>query len=381
MKIMHVKLMGTFEMSYNGKTINYNDFSSSKITELLVYLFKQPFGDINNQDLAQIMFKDVSHDPLNALKSLVYRVRTLLKQFGDDNFIISSKGHYYWNKNIYLDIDLDQFEQYCTLAKQDEKIDYHYYERAVALYNGRLLPMLADVLWVKLENTELEAKGLQVMKELMISYYEEHLDEQFDEMVRKILAYDNYNEDVYTYIIKKHIRENNIELAQRTYKKLETLFHKDLGIDPHFTVDELRVSIKHQENNHCLEEIISSCKQHKSNQAFECSSDEFMQLCALEKRRAKREKSDYHIVDIVVKDEKTKNNYQLGVELKKTILNNLREYDCVLQYDQNKFMVLIDCRWEYLKRVIDRIKNHYYVSNGYDGKLYFQGMNIREYIY
>ena len=237
MKIMHVKLMGTFEMSYNGKTINYNDFSSSKITELLVYLFKQPFGDINNQDLAQIMFKDVSHDPLNALKSLVYRVRTLLKQFGDDNFIISSKGHYYWNKNIYLDIDLDQFEQYCTLAKQDEKIDYHYYERAVALYNGRLLPMLADVLWVKLENTELEAKGLQVMKELMISYYEEHLDEQFDEMVRKILAYDNYNEDVYTYIIKKHIRENNIELAQRTYKKLETLFHKDLGIDPHFTVD------------------------------------------------------------------------------------------------------------------------------------------------
>ncbi|MBP3275593.1 BTAD domain-containing putative transcriptional regulator [Kandleria sp.] len=379
MNTMRVKMIGTFEMSYNGKTIAYNDFHSSKITELLVYLFKKPFDQISNHELSEIMFKDASQDPLNALKALVYRVRVLLKEFGDEPFIISSKGYYYWNESIRVEIDLDEFEHYIQLAKKDEEINYEYYEKAVALYKGRLLPMIANTLWVKLENTYLESKVLQAMLALMIKYYEEESIEEFKEMSRKILELDVYNEKAHYYIMKQYIRENNIELARKNYKNLETLFRKDLGIDPNISLKELLHQSQQQENERRLEAIQSTFQQFKSKQAFECSAEEFRQLCEIEKRRAQRETSHYHIVDIIVKDENTKNNEALGVNLKKAIMDNLREYDCVLQYDQNKFMVLIDCEWDHLKQVIDRIKSHYYEHNGHEGKIYFQGMNIKEY--
>jgi DNA-binding SARP family transcriptional activator len=109
-------------------------------------------------------------------------------------------------------------------------------------------------------------------------------------MSRKILELDVYNEKAHYYIMKQYIRENNIELARKNYKNLETLFRKDLGIDPNISLKELLHQSQQQENERRLEAIQSTFQQFKSKQAFECSAEEFRQLCEIEKRRAQRER-------------------------------------------------------------------------------------------
>lgn len=43
-----------------------------------------------------------SNNPANALKALIYRLRTILKNnLGEYDYILSSQGTYYWNPEYY----------------------------------------------------------------------------------------------------------------------------------------------------------------------------------------------------------------------------------------------------------------------------------------
>lgn len=232
---MKVSLLGSFEIEYNGEKLLYHDYRSKQITKLLTYLILNRKKQIFNTTTADIMFNDHdSNDPINALKALVYRVRCVLKKsFGDEQFILNAKGSYYWNPNIEVLVDAEEFIDTLKCEKFADKQDVHtFYEKASALYKGRMLPMLAGDDWIDSENQYLETQALSVMLSLIKYYYENKIDNKFEEIYKKFLKIDPYNESVYYYGISHYMDEGHEDIARKYYAQIEKLFAKNLGIKP-----------------------------------------------------------------------------------------------------------------------------------------------------
>lgn len=80
---LKVFFLGRFKIILDDKYVmTYDDIGSQKNARLLSYLLKNYHVKLSSQEIQTIMFSDdSSNNPANALKALVYRLRTILKNF------------------------------------------------------------------------------------------------------------------------------------------------------------------------------------------------------------------------------------------------------------------------------------------------------------
>ena len=109
-----VKILGKFEISRDGKTLDDRNFRSNQLVRLLIFLVMYRKRSFSAADAAEALWPEGETDnPSGALKNLVYRLRSLLKKLGDDPFIIHERGSYRWNPAVPLETDYELFEQAC----------------------------------------------------------------------------------------------------------------------------------------------------------------------------------------------------------------------------------------------------------------------------
>lgn len=370
---MRVSLLGSFMMEYNGEKILYHDYRSKQITKLLAYLILNRNKQIFNSTTAEIMFDDDdSNDPINALKALIYRVRNVLKKnFGNEKFILSSKGSYYWNPDIDVVVDVEEFAEMLKKAKYtDEENQHIYYEKASAFYKGRMLPMLAGDDWVDNESQYLESQALSVMLSLIKYYYDNKIDDKFEEIYGKFLKIDPYNENVYYYAISHYMDEGQEDLARKYYAQIEKLFAKDLGIKPSERLTKL-LNAKSEAQG--FDYIKGFLLEDEEETAFECSNDEFTRICQLEARRLKRSDEEVYVIDITM----TPHNKYLDENLadrilestmsllRNAVLASLRAGDCVSATGKDHYLILIEVKEMFIPRIMERIIKQLYELDKY----------------
>lgn len=370
---MKVSLLGSFEIEYNGEKLLYHDYRSKQITKLLTYLILNRKKQIFNTTTADIMFNDHdSNDPINALKALVYRVRCVLKKsFGDEQFILNAKGSYYWNPNIDVLVDAEEFIDTLKCAKFADKQDVHtFYEKASALYKGRMLPMLAGDDWIDSENQYLETQALSVMLSLIKYYYENKIDNKFEEIYKNFLKIDPYNESVYYYGISHYMDEGHEDIARKYYAQIEKLFAKNLGIKPSEKLTKLLDAKKRTQGFAYIKEILA---EDNEETAFECSNDEFTRLCQLEARRLKRSNEDVYVIDVQL----TPHNKGLDEDLvdrilestmsllRNALLAGLRSEDCISVAGKDHYLILIEASEMYIPKIMERITKKLYELDKY----------------
>ena len=96
------------------------------MTRLLSYLFLNHNEKIDNHTLASYIFKGTDSNPLNGLKALVYRTRTLLREhFNGEQLICSTGGYYYLTNHITYVIDYEDFiKNYEDFQKNHHDLSY-----------------------------------------------------------------------------------------------------------------------------------------------------------------------------------------------------------------------------------------------------------------
>ena len=105
-----LQLFGKFTLTNGQKTLNEETLHSKKLTRMLAYIIVNRDAILSHQRLIEVFWEDESRSPEGALKNLMYRLRTAMKELGDEQFICTLPGAYQWNPEIEVEADYERFE-------------------------------------------------------------------------------------------------------------------------------------------------------------------------------------------------------------------------------------------------------------------------------
>ena len=144
-QIIYVTMFNNFTMNYNNIILGKDQMKSKKLFKLLVYLLYYHQRFISSEELIDILwYEDEVENPIAALKNLIYRLRTLLKQqLNLYDFVITGQGGYLINRQYTIEIDAYLFEKY-NLELVSRHQENELYNKFLTLYTGYFLSDIDD---------------------------------------------------------------------------------------------------------------------------------------------------------------------------------------------------------------------------------------------
>lgn len=379
---MKVEFFGQFKIIVNEQYyLDDTIIHSNRMSRLLAYMIYHHDKKITSIELQDIMFdENSSNNPANALKSLIHRVRSLLKKhFGDIEIIKSGKGLYYFNDEISLETDVEQFKQYIERARHfgDDFQKVATYKKGIEIYKGPFLPMIANQQWVMIENTYLESIYMTTVVYLLKKYKSFQKYEEVEKISEKAIQFDQLNESLHYYLIDSLINQNKIQLAKKHYQNAEKILYNELGIHPNpelqnlYQEIQLRQRIKEDNINDIQKKLIEE----NIIGAFQCSFETFKKIYQLDVRKAMRSKGSEYLVLLTIHPRshihKDSDIYEAVIESTATLLNqvlltSLRVGDTFTKYSHCQYLLLLpDCTDENVMTVIHRILKNFYKADRY----------------
>lgn len=152
---IRINLFGNFEILKDDQVI-LDSLSNTRKTKLfLAYLMINKERHVTHRELFELLWAGQEYsNPATALRTLLYRYRTLVAESGYnelENSIISKRGAYIWNKDINVSIDIYDFEDYSAVGLNqvlDKERRMSCLKAAIDLYKGPLLVDSSDEHWV-----------------------------------------------------------------------------------------------------------------------------------------------------------------------------------------------------------------------------------------
>lgn len=383
---LEVCFLGQFKIVLDGeKTLCYEDIGSVKNAKFLAYLLKNYRVQLSGAEIQNVMFSDESSsNPANALKALVYRLRTTLKKaFGDVDIISSGKSTYYINSDIDVILDIDLFNQCMSDAETatDENMIVECFEKAVQLYKGSFLSELSEEQWVAIAGTYLESSYLTAVVYLLKRYLQEKRYSDIEKLSTTALNYDSLNENLHYYLLVSLIKQNKMSIAKKHYLDTEKVLYDELGVYPNDDLQSLYSEILSNQGG-VKEATMSDVQQHLveskfQSGAFQCSYDTFRKIYQLEARKAMRRGNvrEYIVLLTIEANDFVKKNPSIidaiiestSSLLCQNIMSSLRAGDTFAKYSNSQYVILLpDCTDENARRVVERIVTRFYGADKYE---------------
>jgi len=236
---LEVRMLGEFSIRNDSQEISDSDNRSRKVWLLLAYMIYYRNRAISQAELLDLLWGEEadSSNPVNALKTMLHRVRTMLNQLGDNmgyRLVIRRKGSYAWNTEIPLFLDVDEFEALCKAAQAsdspDEKLALLL--QALELYRGKFLPKMLS-----------ESKMLPICSyyhnfymdtvETALSLLEErNRPEEVESLCRQGIVIDPFCESFYRHLMRALLDQGNQMGAIQVFDDLSSLLYSEFGIMP-----------------------------------------------------------------------------------------------------------------------------------------------------
>lgn len=374
-KTVTVTMLGGFSLSLDGEMLSDEINRSQKLWNVLCYLIAHRDRNVPQSEFIELFWpEENSSNPVNALKTLLYRARALLDPLfsGDPEPILSQRGSYSWNKAIRCQVDADQFEALCDKAKDasrpsEERIAL--YREAMTLYRGDYLPKLANQMWVVPLSTHYHNLYIQAVKSFTGLLEEAELFEEMTEVSNRASQLDPLDEDIHILIVRSLLRQGKDRAALDQYEKAVDLLYRNLGVRPS---DELRglyheIMAVEKSMETDLEVIQESLKETAARPgAFVCEYGFFQEAYRLEARRAARNGTCVHIslLTVSLPDGGVP---PLGVlnttmdQLLEVVTQNLRRGDVVSRYSGAQYVIMLpSANFEDSTMVMERIVSAFY---------------------
>lgn len=370
-----ITLLGGFTMNVDEEILTDEVNRSQKIWNVLSYLIVHRDRNVPQSEFIEQFWPDEnSSNPVNALKTLLYRVRAMLEPlFGADiDPILSQRGSYSWNRAIECSVDADEFERLCQKAAEarlsDEKRT-DLYRRADALYRGDFLPKLSNELWTIPITARYHNLYLKSVKEFA-ALLEKH--EAFEEMAAVCMRaslIDQLDEEIHILIVRALLRQGKDAAALAHYESATDLLYRNLGVRPSQELRALYTEIMAVEKGleTDLEVIQGDLREAAARPgAFVCEYGFFKEAYRLEARRAARSGQSVHVglITVSLPDGGVPALNVLGAtmdQLLQVMVGNLRRGDVVSKYSGAQFVVMLPAaNFEDSTMVMERIVSAFY---------------------
>lgn len=296
--LIEITMFGDLQFRAGDVDVSARLNHSKKMTALLSYLIIHSDRNISCTELLDTLWPESDRDdPVNALKTLIYRIRMLLKESGFPYYrecILVHQGTYRWNPDFACSVDVIDFEKACkealTLAATpEEKIPL--LQKAISLYNGEFLPKCAMDEWVVPLSTYYYALYLRAVNALLHLLREQQEDSEIVDLCRRALLFEPVDENLHYNLMVALINLSMIEDARSQYAYVTRLFFNKLGVPPSERIRDLyqrmMESEKHTEAD--LDMIETELREPSgSSGAYICEYSIFKEVYRLQSRMAAR---------------------------------------------------------------------------------------------
>jgi len=388
---LKIYTLGNFKVANSEAIITDNIKKSSKRWKLLQYLITFNNQEISRDELIMILGLNNNDDPESSLSALVYRLRNLLNKYtGHDNghFIQTTGAAYTFNENANYWLDSEVFEDKCQkvtdlVSNSTEGADQVFAD-AISIYQGDYLQEARSEEWLwsarnyyrdLLKNTALELDDYLKERdkhEILLKFYDE---------IQKLIKFD---EDIITGYLEALIGAGRESEARAKHQEIAEMYEDNGLILPPRLENIFRdLEIERTEQP---EDFLQTIDQSIDKEgAYLCSSDKFLELYELEKRRCQRDGPNRCIIHLRFKEEAKERQQEMnfdhvdniGTQFLKLLADQLRSGDIVTRWNRKHFIVLLaNLECEDAKKVTSRIRNSFKARYGLP-----DGITIDEKIY
>lgn len=217
MSYIHVKLLGCFIVTLNGKNIS---FPYNKVQALFCYLVVKK--QATREELSGLLWPDMEENV--ARKNLRNAIYKLKKSFGDEEILsFSNKSIITLNPDINIETDVD------TFVNNKDEID---------IYKGKFLKGYIPKDAKNFENWMLETQDYLeelYLKKLNYKIELENENKNYDKVehyCKLLIKADEFNEEAYRTLISCYKNQDKFSNAIRIYNELCYILEKELSIIP-----------------------------------------------------------------------------------------------------------------------------------------------------
>ncbi len=372
-------MLGGFELRCGDIIVNESSNRARKLWNLLEYLIAHRSRDVPTEELIEYLWpEDNSDNPLNALKNLVYRLRTIFADAGipfAKEIIVHTRGLYSWNNELETWVDTEQMELLIQQAEQpglDDETRVERYMQALALYKGDFLPSSSYENWVVPVSTYYHGLYLKTVKSACALLSRDGRAEAVAELCQNAIMIDQFDEEIHILLVQALVAQNKQQQALEHYEYVSNLFYQELGVKPSEKLrDTYRTIIKgvnHMETD--LDVVKEGLREaQKQNGAFVCEYEIFKNIYRLEARGAVRTGKAMFIGMLTLTDNNgnapNKDLLKRAMEqLLSAICGSLRTSDVVSRFSATQYILLLPTHtYENGLMVLDRINKRFRVEN------------------
>lgn len=236
---LRVCMLGSFSIELDGGLIDDGGNRSKKVWLLLAYMIYCRKRPVSQEELTALLWGDEenSSNPMNALKTMFHRARTMLNQLGSSaghDLIIRRNGSYAWNTDIPLWFDVERFEELCLTGaaapSEDQRLER--YLQAAALYQGDFLSKLSSEPWVVPIAAYFHNLYTQMTQEALIILEGQGRKKEAVDICRRALGIEPYSEELYRHLIRDLLDTGDQRGAIAAYEEMSELFFSNFGVMP-----------------------------------------------------------------------------------------------------------------------------------------------------
>jgi DNA-binding SARP family transcriptional activator len=217
MSYIHVRLLGCFIVTLNGKNVS---FPYSKVQALFCYLVVKK--QATREELSGLLWPDMEENV--ARKNLRNAIYKLKKSFGDEEILsFSNKSIITLNPDVIIETDVDTF-----VANKDE----------IDIYTGKFLkgyiPKDAENFeeWMLETQEYLEELYLKKLSRKIELEKENKNYNKVEHYCKLLIKVDEFNEEAYRTLIDCYKNQDKFNNAIKLYNELSDILGKELSIAP-----------------------------------------------------------------------------------------------------------------------------------------------------
>ena len=376
---LHVNMLGSVSLTYNGNTINSQMIRSKKFWLILEYLIAFRNRDISQIELIDLIYPEgKSENPANALKTLIHRIRSGLDHLNymdSHDMIVYTRGTYAWNTKMDCVIDVEEFDKLCkrgnaTVECDDEKLDY--YLKAIELYNGDLLHKSAFEPWAVQLNVYYRTLYKNIVHKAINILKQKNEHNKIIDLCERALTIDSFDENLYYNLILGLVNIKDSKRALTEYRKMTTLFYREFGVTP--SKETMKLYKEVIKTSKEVETDLNVIKEHLKEEPpekgpFFCEYEVFKDIYRTEVRAASRTGESVYLCLLTLSSKSSEvpaakllHNYM--DKLRGSICETFRRGDIFAQYSVSQFILLLPLTTyengeKAVKRLLKQFNKHY----------------------
>lgn len=353
--VLKIQMLDEFSLSWNGRRISDNDNRSRKVWLLLAYMICCRNHPISQGELFGLLWgEEGTSNPVNALKTMFHRVRTMLDGLGSDaghTLIVRRDGNYTWNNAVSLTLDTEEFEALCQKAEsqEDPEARLALCLEALDLYRGDFLSKLSAEPWVVPQCAYFHNLYLRTLRFTLPLLQERGRQADIVELCGRAILVEPYDESLYQFLMRAHLDMGNQPAAIQIYESMSQLLYANFGIMPDDTSKALYRESVRTVNTQVLDlgllrEQLDETE--SAGGALVCDYDFFRMVYRAEARSVARNGTAVHIGLISVSGNGRKPLARRSLDccmenLRDVIASSLRKGDVVSQCSLSQYILML----------------------------------------